>query len=214
MGRLSNTQTKYRNAGKRGGRGNKRVSPTPINTPQRSRTTAWRYKRQAALAEQALHLAALANIGLPALGTQSTPASDNDYLSFTSGQYSTQNNSIATAMGSASNRSDSTTRNKDGVVGCRRNSDAAARQLILEDTQAIFDTAEDFEDFEDCDEMELEVEPLATGAEEGPDTEFQHAVQHWPRAGTIIMKKRILEKGKFLYYWYGSLIQDLTVVVE
>lgn len=200
MGRLSNAQIKYRNAGRKGGRGNRRVSPIPIKAPQQSKTTACWYKRHAALAEQALHLAALANIRLSALETQSTATSNNDYLSSSSSQYSTKNNSIATAMGSAANSSDSTTRNMAGRVDCRRNSDAAARQFISEDTQAIIDTAEDFEDFEDWDEMELGVEPIVTGIEEGPVTEFQYAVQHWPRAGTRILKKRILENGKFIYH--------------
>lgn len=58
-------------------------------------------------------------------------------------------------MGSASNGSDSTTQNMGITINSRRSSDAAARQLILEDTQVIIDTAEDLNDFEDCDEMEL-----------------------------------------------------------
>lgn len=62
MGCLSNTQIKHRNAGRKGGRGKKGISLSPTKTPQRPKTTVWRYRSKAAAAEQELHLAALANI--------------------------------------------------------------------------------------------------------------------------------------------------------
>lgn len=178
MGRLSNTQIKYRNAERKGGRGNRRLSPTPIKTSQRPKTTAWQHKRQAAAAEQTLHIATLANIKLSGLRTSSIPTTDNHYLSSISSQYFTHFESIATVIGSASNGSDSTIQIMCITINSKRSSDAASRQLIWEDTQAIIDTAEDVNDFEDCDEMELAIGPLLLEGEERPDVEFQDAFQH------------------------------------
>lgn len=201
MGRLKKSQTKHRNAGKQGGRGRKklRIPESPIKTPIKPKTTAWRHKQRAAKAEKELHAAALASIILPigssrpstshmSMGSRPSTAGQ---MSFTMTRPSTGYKSIAATAGSYPS-------SPTHVEDIKRVVDIPIRDIDtleeIEETQSEgFELAntDDESIFEDIEELEM----VNSAVGPQPNAELTDAIEHWPRVSSLILKKLILELG-------------------
>lgn len=200
MGRLSKAQIIRREACKKGGRGKKipKILKSPIITPIKPKTTAWRHKKRAAISEQALHDAALNKIMHSAIDTGGLKEPSGLLISEVSsepviwarsvvgstGHSSTGRESIAATAGSILNTTSDSVGSEIDHGNRSEEEDEAAIQLRLENG----------EDFEDIDEMESILDPLLP-VEAVTEQEFGDAVQTWPRGGSPIIRRKILEKG-------------------
>lgn len=205
MGRLSKAQITRREACRQGGRGRKKLriseSPLPINTPKRPKTTAWRYKQKAAVAEHALHTAALAKIKASISSRPST-----GYMSLVDSRPATPDNGFGSQPRNIAMNSVCSTSIEYGSIVAMCESVANSPDISISelDSGGSVDNAarqlrtENREDFEDIDEIELILDPLLpTGSIE--HGEFTNAVKSWPRVHSLELKREILEKGNFFY---------------
>lgn len=185
MGRLSKQQISRKNAAKQGGRGKKKnqipvsISPLPFKTATKPRTTAWRERTKAASAEQALHLAALANIRDPTL--------DSSYSPIIGSRPSTGHRSTTVAIGS-------TTSSTLGLsVG--GNDSSINQEPEVGAGEVEQEEEEDDENYMNIEQLELISSPENSTPSTQIDDDIKNGVNRWPRVGSYRIKKMILQKG-------------------
>lgn len=177
MGRLSKHQISRKNAAKKGGRGRIKqqtppMSPQHIKTPSKPKTTASRHRTIAASAEQALHIAALANI-------KNLAQYNSDSL-------------IVDSRTSTSTGHRSTIARRGSTFSSTVGSDVGGDNASIKEG-----LVEEEKDFEDIEELELILSPeILTQLEE----DRKNAIYRWPIVSSLQVKREIIKINIILNY--------------